>query len=52
MRQENRGRAKNPEVRGVIVSVTTSPLGTAYISFEREYPDQTLAGSLLAPKKA
>ena len=35
---------KNPEVGGLIVSVTNSPLGTACISFEREYPDQTFAG--------
>jgi RecJ-like exonuclease len=34
---------KNVEVRGLVVSVTTSPLGTACISFGREYPDQTFA---------
>jgi hypothetical protein len=32
------------EVRGLVVSVTTSPLGTAFISFGREYPNQTFAG--------
>jgi hypothetical protein len=31
---------KNVEVRGLVISVTTSPLGTACISFGREYPDQ------------
>lgn len=35
---------KNVEVRGLVVSVTISPLGTACISFGREYPDQTFAG--------
>ena len=35
---------KNVEVRGLVVSVTVSPLGTACISFGREYPDQTFAG--------
>ncbi len=34
---------KNVEVRGLVVSVTTSPLGTAFINFEREYPNQTFA---------
>jgi DNA/RNA endonuclease YhcR with UshA esterase domain len=32
------------EVRGFVVSVTTSPLGTAFINFERDYPNQTFAG--------
>jgi DNA/RNA endonuclease YhcR with UshA esterase domain len=32
------------EVRGLVVSVTTSPLGTAFINFGREYPNQTFAG--------
>ena len=31
---------KNVEVRGFVVSVTTSPLGTAFINFGREYPNQ------------
>ena len=39
------------EVRGVVVSVTTSPLGTAFISFGREYPDQTFAGFIAADSK-
>jgi hypothetical protein len=34
---------KNAEVRGLVFSVTTIPLGTACISFGREYPDQTFA---------
>jgi tetratricopeptide (TPR) repeat protein len=36
------------EVRGVVVSVKTSPLGTAFINFGREYPDQTFAGFVAA----
>ncbi len=32
------------EVRGLVVSVTTSPFGTAFINFGREYPNQTFAG--------
>jgi hypothetical protein len=28
------------EVRGFVVSVITSPLGTAFINYGREYPDQ------------
>src|SRR5260370_28497843 len=39
---------KNVEVRGLVVSVTISPLGTACISFGREYPDQTFAGFIAA----
>jgi hypothetical protein len=39
------------EVRGVVVSVTTSPLGTAFINFGREYPDQTFAGFIAADTK-
>jgi DNA/RNA endonuclease YhcR with UshA esterase domain len=39
------------EVRGVVVSVTTSPLGTAFINFGREYPDQTFAGFVAADSK-
>ena len=35
---------KNVEVRGLVVSVTTSPLGTAFINFGRDYPNQTFAG--------
>jgi hypothetical protein len=31
------------EVRGLVVSVTTSPFGTAYINFGREYPNQSFA---------
>src|ERR1700755_2246379 len=42
---------KNVEVRGLVVSVTTSPLGTAFINFGREYPDQTFAGFVAADSK-
>src|SRR5438105_15564147 len=39
---------KNVEVRGLVVSVTTSPLGTAFINFGKEYPNQTFAGFIAA----
>ena len=42
---------KNVEVRGLVVSVTTNPLGTACISFGREYPDQTFAGFIAVGSK-
>jgi DNA/RNA endonuclease YhcR with UshA esterase domain len=42
---------KNVEVRGYVVSVTTSPLGTAFINFGREYPNQTFAGFIAAGSK-
>src|SRR6267378_3048563 len=42
---------KNVEVRGLVVSVTTSPLGTTFINFGREYPDQTFAGFIAAGSK-
>ena len=42
---------KNVEVRGLVVSVTISPLGTACISFGREFPDQTFAGFIAAGSK-
>jgi hypothetical protein len=42
---------KNVAVRGVVASVTTSPLGTAFINFGREYPDQTFAGFVAADSK-
>ena len=32
------------EVCGLVVSVTTSPFGTAFINFGREYPNQVFAG--------
>jgi hypothetical protein len=35
---------KYVEVCGLVVSVTSSPLGTAFINFGREYPNQTFAG--------
>jgi len=42
---------KNVEVRGLVISVTISPLGTACISFGREYPDQTFAGFITVGSK-
>ena len=36
------------EVRGRVVSVTTSPLGTAFINFGGEYPNQKFAGFIAA----
>jgi RecJ-like exonuclease len=39
---------KEVEVRGRVVYVTTSPLGTTFISFGREYPRQTFAGFISA----
>ena len=33
---------KNVEVRGLVVSVTTSPFGTAFINFGREYPESDI----------
>ena len=35
---------KAVEVRGLVFAFPISPLGTACISFGREYPDQTFAG--------
>jgi DNA/RNA endonuclease YhcR with UshA esterase domain len=42
---------KNVEVRGLVVSVSASPLGTAFINFGREYPNQTFAGFIEAGSK-
>jgi hypothetical protein len=42
---------KTVEVRGFVVSVTTSPLGTAFICFGRDYPNQTFAGFIAAGSK-
>ena len=42
---------KEVEVRGRVVSVTTSPLGTTFISFGREYPRQTFAGFISAESR-
>ena len=39
---------KYVEVRGLVVSVTTSPFGTAFINFGREYPNQIFAGFVAA----
>jgi len=37
---------KEVEVRGRVVSVTSSPLGTAFINFGGEYPIKRLPGLL------
>ena len=42
---------KEVEVRGRVVSVTASPLGTTFISFGGEYPNQTFAGFIAAGSK-
>ena len=42
---------RNVEVRGFVVSVRTSPLGTTLINFGRDYPDQTFAGFIAAGSK-
>jgi RecJ-like exonuclease len=39
---------KEVEVRGRVVSVMTSPLGTAFINFGGEYPNQKFAGFIAA----
>jgi RecJ-like exonuclease len=39
---------KQVEVGGRVVSVITSPLGTAFINFGGEYPNQTFAGFIAA----
>ena len=39
---------KEAEQRGRVVSVTTSPLGTTFINFGGEYPNQTFAGYIAA----
>src|ERR1700751_120601 len=42
---------KEVEVRGRVVSVTTSPLGTTLINFGGEYPNQKFAGYITAGSK-
>ena len=39
---------KEVEVRGCVVCVTTSPLGTTFINFGGEYPKQSFAGFIAA----
>jgi DNA/RNA endonuclease YhcR with UshA esterase domain len=39
---------KEVEVRGRVTSVTTSPLGTTFINFGGEYPNQKFAGFIAA----
>ena len=36
------------EVEGSVVRVTTSPLGTTFINFGADYPNQTFAGFIAA----
>ena len=42
---------KTVEVRGIVASVDTSPLGTAVISFGKRYPNQSFAGFVVAGSK-
>ena len=42
---------KEVEVRGRVISVTTSPLGTTFINFGGDYPNQTFAGYIAAGSK-
>ena len=42
---------KYVEVRGLVGSVTSSPLGTVFINFGRDYPNQTFAGFIAAGSK-
>ena len=43
---------KAVEVRGLVFGVPISPLGTACISFGREYPDQTFAGFISSAQES
>jgi hypothetical protein len=42
---------KYVEVRGLVDSITSSPLGTVFINFGRNYPNQTFAGFIAAGSK-
>ena len=42
---------KSVEVRGFVVSVKISPLGTSFINFGQHYPNQTFAGFSAAGSK-
>ena len=42
---------KEVEVHGRVVSVTTSPVGTAFINFGGEYPNQKFAGYIALGQK-
>ena len=42
---------KEVEVHGRVVSVTISPVGTAFINFGGEYPNQKFAGYIAAGSK-
>jgi DNA/RNA endonuclease YhcR with UshA esterase domain len=39
---------KHVAVRGLVISVASSPLGTAFINFGRDYPNQAFAGFISA----
>src|SRR5215472_15315658 len=39
---------KEVEIRGRVVSVTASPLGTTFVNFGGDYPKQTFAGFIAA----
>ena len=42
---------KSVEVRGFVASVTISPLGTTFINFGQDCPNQTFAGFIAAGSK-
>jgi RecJ-like exonuclease len=42
---------KKVEVRGLVISVMASPLGTTFINFGGESPEQTFAGFIAAGSK-
>ena len=42
---------KEVEVHGRVVSVTTSPMGTAFTNFGGDYPNQNFAGYIAAGSK-
>src|SRR6266436_3375201 len=42
---------KAVEVRGLVFAVPIGPLGTAFINFGREYPNQIFAGFIAAGSK-
>lgn len=42
---------KQVRVRDLVISVRSSPLGTAFINFGRDYPNQTFAGFIAAGSK-
>jgi hypothetical protein len=42
---------KHVEVRDLVISVTSSPLGTTFINFGGDYPNQIFAGFIAAGSK-